>query len=518
MSVSIRRQAKSVEGLIELMGTVVSRRASGPRYVEVCLSRIPQAWWSASLVSLYTLVIVFVSQRHVLWRDEAQMWLIGRASGSIAELFANMEYENRPALWFLVVWPVSQLSGNPEAIKVLTIVAASLSAYIVTRCLPLFRLEQVAILSGFLFLVGYATTNTGYMVGVLFLLLWYVAYARGSFSQQFIFLALVSATHVLFLLLAVPLWCLSAFLWLKGVFTRQSFMGPLVVVAGALSATVIAWSAWLILPPDDYGFTVATQVPIYEAFPRLLEYSGNAVRAPGIALPLLLTKVPIIFWSLPVVTVVIVSLLRGRWYAVAPVVGLMLIVANGVFGYGPYWWHSGLVVISILLIVLLTRSSSSQTPVAGLMLLQSVAWWAIIAMQIVVLFSVPGRYLWTGPPYSGAKAAASSIQIACPDGCPLVTNDDVLITAVSAYLSGESIYSVKTDRSGTFTVWDQAQLQGRPAGWDQIRDALRERGPGAHAVVTGLGIPPSGFVVVAEPSDSVWPDERFLVVRLSDGT
>jgi hypothetical protein len=481
------------------------------------LRRIPQRWWSVALVSLYLLLVTFALARHVMWRDEAQMWLVGRASSSLADLLTNMQYENRPALWFLLTWPIARISGNPEAIKVVTWVAAAGSAYVVSRYLPLRRVEQIALLSGFLFLVGYSIISTGYMVGVLATLLWFVAYSRGSVVGQFVFAAVMSATHALFLLLAIPLWIFCAVQAARPWVERRTRVNWAYVVAALLTAVVIAWSAWLIVPPADYGFSGAAPVPLNEVPLRMVEYAGSAVRAPGIALPRLLTTVPLVIWALPVMVIAIASLLVGRWTAIAPVAGLVLVTANGVVGYGPFWWHSGVIVIAVLVIVLVTRAGSGSSPFSGAMLVQTLAWWAVLALQILVVVSVPGRFLWTGPAYSGAKAAAEAIRMACPSGCPLVTNDDVVGTAVSAYLSGEPAYTVDTRRMGTYTVWDAEHGKEGSVGWIDIADALIARGPSAVAFVSGMGEPPRGFTVIAEPTPSVWAEERFHVVRLGGG-
>jgi hypothetical protein len=50
---------------------------------------------------------------HEMWRDEAEIWLIARDSGSLRELFRNMHTEGHPALWYLLVYTVSRLSSNP---------------------------------------------------------------------------------------------------------------------------------------------------------------------------------------------------------------------------------------------------------------------------------------------------------------------------------------------------------------------------------------------------------------------
>ena len=44
--------------------------------------------------------------RHAMWRDELQIFQLGRASGSLADLFHHLRYEAHGGLWDAMVWLV----------------------------------------------------------------------------------------------------------------------------------------------------------------------------------------------------------------------------------------------------------------------------------------------------------------------------------------------------------------------------------------------------------------------------
>jgi predicted acylesterase/phospholipase RssA len=71
----------------------------GLRDLEPDLQRIPGNLWTLFVCGSYLAIVTWSLARHVLWRDEAQLWLVARASGSLPELLTNMTYENRPILW-----------------------------------------------------------------------------------------------------------------------------------------------------------------------------------------------------------------------------------------------------------------------------------------------------------------------------------------------------------------------------------------------------------------------------------
>ncbi|MBK9738852.1 MAG: hypothetical protein IPO93_04970 [Actinobacteria bacterium] len=485
------------------------------RDLESDLQRIPALWWVVGVAGSYLVFEAWILVRHVLWRDEAQLWLVARASGSLGELLSNMNYENRPILWFLLIWPVARLTANPDAVKLLSWLASAGVAVLVTRFLPLARIEQVVVLSGFLFLLGYSTMSTGYVVGTLLTLLWFLAFSRGSLAGQFVVAALMASVHGLFLLLAAPLWALTTIALLRQWRTigaaRRWWAGG----AAAASAVVFAWSAWLVVPPVDYSYQTAHDVPWSEAPWRLIEYASDAVRPPSFDVLTDSPTVRTLVWAAPLLAIVIVALLCGRIRLLAPITGLSLLVVNGVFWYGPFWWHWGVIVVALMLIVLMTRDIAGPTWFVTPLLWQTIAWWAVLAAQILALFGAPGDALWGSQPLSGSKEAARVVTQYCPSGCAVITDDDVVATGVSAYLGGQSLYHVNSSRWASFTRWDPGLVAQRPPTWGLVQAALLEKGPGSIAVLSLLRTPPDGFDVLEEPIEAVLAEETFLVVRLA---
>jgi hypothetical protein len=483
--------------------------------LELYLRRVPSRTWSYSVSGLYICVIGVVLFQHVLWRDEAQMWLIARASQSLSDLWSNLEYENRPILWFLTIWPLSRLSSNPELIKIPTLAASAFTALIITRFMPLARVEQLALLSGFIFLLGYSTTSTGYMPGILLLLLWFVAYANRNYFLQYVFLVLAANVHFLFLLMATPFWLMTTvdFVRARSLLSRKVKIS--IAGIGVLSALGFIFSAWMTKPPSDYGYVWIPPAATTNPISAFVEYLSMSLRNPGLALPRVLTSIPIQIWFLVLVGLCLFALLLIRFRAIAPVCALGLIGLNGVYGYGPFWWHSGVVVVALVLLVSITRKGISTSWIQGFALAQTVLFGLILVTQVVVSFSIPGSLLWGKVPYSGSKQAATSIQEIC-SSCNLVTDSDLLITGVSAYLGGASFYAMNVDRAGTFTVWDTPKAPQPEVTWSKVRDVLRDSGEQSIAVLTSLQGPPADFEVLQLTQPSAQVEEQFLVVRLRD--
>ena len=489
------------------------RILGGLRDLEPDLQRIPGRWWTAVVAGTYVVVEAVLLARHVLWRDESQLWLVPRASGSLPELLDNMNYENRPILWFLLIWPMARLCANPDAIKVISLTLSAGVALLVTRLLPLARIEQVVVLGGFLFLIGYGTGNAGYMLGTFLTLVWFVAFSRGRWVIQLCVEALMAATHALFLMVALPLLLLTIMTiarnWRKvGVARRVALLGT----AGATIA-VFAFSAWLIAPPSDYVYWSRPQIGLDELPGRLLRFAGVATRPPNFEV-LVDWNVPLLVLSaLPLLLIAVVALSPRRWEVVAPVASLTLLIVNGAIGYSPFWWHTGAVFVTLMLIVLVTREVATTPWFKAPLMWQSMSWWLILAAQVVGTVFLPGSSMLGDPPLSGSKAAAQAITRYCPTKCAVITDDDIVSAGVSAYLGGQPMYHVNTERWATFVRWDHRLRDQKTPTWDMIRSALRTNGPSAVAALSTLRDPPADMEVLSEPTPSVNGAERFLVVR-----
>lgn len=114
---------------------------------------------------------------HAMWRDEAQAWLIARASPGLLELRQNLRFEGHPPLWHLVIWPVARLSANIELMKGVTfLLAAAFGALIALgRSFP--PLLRPLLLAGFLPIFGYGVLSRPYILGLVLLFGWLELYA-----------------------------------------------------------------------------------------------------------------------------------------------------------------------------------------------------------------------------------------------------------------------------------------------------------------------------------------------------
>ena len=108
---------------------------------------------------------------HTMWFDELQAWNIARASHSLGDVFTNLRYEGHPPLWYLVLFPITRVTGDPRAMQVLEwLVLCAVYAVILFRS-PFTIWLRIALVAGYFVTFEYGVISRSYGLGMLLLLL-----------------------------------------------------------------------------------------------------------------------------------------------------------------------------------------------------------------------------------------------------------------------------------------------------------------------------------------------------------
>jgi hypothetical protein len=148
-------------------------------------------------VLLFLLVTIPVMLRHEMWRDELQAWLLARDAVSLRDLFHQLRYEGHPALWYLILRPVTAFSRDPGWIQWLSLAAGALSVYVFARFAPFSRVVRVLFAFGYFVVYGYTIVARSYALEMLLLLVLCAAIAsRRSRFVVGLLLILIANTSV----------------------------------------------------------------------------------------------------------------------------------------------------------------------------------------------------------------------------------------------------------------------------------------------------------------------------------
>lgn len=157
------------------------------------------------VVAAYAAVLLVGIWHHELWRDEIDSWLLARDSASPAELLRNMHYEGHPALWHLLLLPLTRMFHDPVAMQAAQWLIAVTTAAVVMFCAPFDRATRVLVCFGYYFVFEYGVIARGYGLGVLLLMTAVVASRRRSFVAAGFLLALAANTSIYALIIAAAL-------------------------------------------------------------------------------------------------------------------------------------------------------------------------------------------------------------------------------------------------------------------------------------------------------------------------
>ena len=93
-------------------------------------------------------ISLFAMANHEWWRDEANPWLIARASEGIGALMENVRFIGHPRLYYLIVYMVQHLTGMPMALGILNL-------FFMIAALWLFMSAPFPLIVRLLFALGY---------------------------------------------------------------------------------------------------------------------------------------------------------------------------------------------------------------------------------------------------------------------------------------------------------------------------------------------------------------------------
>lgn len=128
----------------------------------------PATWrWTSAVLLLFVLLAAVGVLRHEMWRDELEIWLVARDSGSPFELFRNIATEGHPILWYLLVWCATRLTDNPVSMQFLSVAIGTATVFLVLRYAPFTRLQRALFCLGYFPLYEYTILSRNYGVEML---------------------------------------------------------------------------------------------------------------------------------------------------------------------------------------------------------------------------------------------------------------------------------------------------------------------------------------------------------------
>ncbi len=404
------------------------------------------AWLDIAITAVYAAVIGYLSVRHAFWGDEAQQWLIAKASHGLVELYRNRLYEGHPIAWYLLLYPLAHLSDDPEWIKLPQFLISVAAVWLTIHNFLTRGWEKLLFPFGALFIFYYPVVVRPYMLGYLLLVMACMAARKpGRPTLTLVLLGLMASLHVYFAVIAGAF--VLFYLWDIGLSPRtlRRFQ-PRFWLALAFTAAMCALTLYQVWPQPGGKYKGDDYVNSWWTLPAILERG----LAPGIELPIPFALIA------SLVLLMLFAAFRARLR-----IGLFLALSGGILMaalclvYGHAAWHAGTLFMCLLAAMFLIRSSATSDTLAYPASTGALA--ALLALQAAgTVFLLPHIL---DEPCSNGKYVAALIRQHCPAGCTVLSDQDEAAGPVSAYLGGQPIYYVNRSAFATYVIRDDRRLR-----------------------------------------------------------
>ena len=422
---------------------------------------------------LYVLFATANIITHEMWRDELQAWTISQNSGTPAELFTNMRFEDgHPPLWKLMLYGLSRATHNPASMQYLHLGIAVTSAYIFLRFAPFSRLVRLLFVFGYFPLYEYSTISRSYAAGILLLFCFCAACGAGRKNPLFfcaILFLLIMANAYTFII-AICLLLAIGFKALTDADARADLIGKrwaillctIVIIMGlAVSAAImfpksggLFSSNWAIqLDPKKIEQTLSQVWRGFVPIPQFTHCYWNTNILHSMALSSVLAAA--------LLCLALLSLAKKRavflFFSLA--VGAMLVFQY--FLKLAFMRHFGHFFIVFIVALWLERVWGNDKPIGPAILTKLSEGCArparFLFITLLVIHLGVGLFAsvmeWRYP-FSQGRNAARYVKEEGLDKVPMVGYMDYAAVTVAGYLD-RPFYSPNGDRFGTFAVFDK---------------------------------------------------------------
>jgi len=484
---------------------------------------------TAAFAVLETLNIL----RHAMWRDELYVWALCRRANSIGELLYLKRYDGHPDAWYLLVYPLTRLTGNPFAMQMLHLVLASATVYVIAACAPFSRLQKVLLVFGYFFFYEYATISRVYALSILCVFCYCAVFRPGprkDYPALALLLAIMAQANIYALILAVALVLGILVEAITSDAPREYWLGQRWRAAGAAAffGSSVVVSVLRMQTPADSGYL--TTWFLRANGDRLIEAMGMMWNS-FVPIPVLSAH----FWNTNIVTALpIAALLSVVVFCVSILYFLRqpAVLATYVAGLGALLLFKYLKVMGdvrhdghafILFLACLWLGSQLPESKAAWHTVTRVAVWfvpqrqatlyAILAVQLVaagIASAISYRV-----PFSQSKAVVQYLRANQLDGMLIVGDLDYPLISVAAYLNRE-IYYPRGDRMGSYVIWDKRRLYDPAKPVLQIAKEKALAGQQDVLLILNYPLPVSDPSVrpLAIFTGSIVGDEDYVIYRV----
>ena len=441
--------------------------------------RFSDKQFAVTLSTVFLVIGAVIAWHHEMWRDEMQAWLIARDAPSVFELFNILKrYEGHPSVWHLGLYVLQFFTSSPIIMQPYHLLIATATIFVFARFSPFTRLQKTLFAFGYFPFYEYAIICRNYAIGILLLCLFCTLFSR--WKKKFplvgviLFVLAHTSVHALIIVISIGL-----LLLLEILLTSDRPSRLHIGIGFALILTGIITAIYQIAPSADQGTRPGWTTTLdwhhlqnvlnliqraFFAIPRSMMHFWNTNfldPIPSSALiKLALSALTLLY--------LITLLLRKPTVLMMYLCGTTGLLA---FFYTKYFGavrHHGFLFMLFIAAVWISHYSYEARRLPNP--LKTTSWGLAKAFNIVLVFiliihvvgGVTAAKLELTHPFSNGKAVARFIVDEKLDDMLIAgAAPDDLTLEVLGYLEKDEFFYPRSDRFGSFGVWDMAWRRGR---------------------------------------------------------
>ena len=434
------------------------------------------------VTAVYLLYAGFTTYHHEMWRDEMGPWLIARDSGTLLDVFHNIRYDGHPSLWYLLLWPLTRLFSDPQAMQWLNLAICAGAVFLIAWAAPAPRWLRAAAALSYYPIFEYGSVARNYSLGLFALVAFCTVFPKRRERPLLLgaLLLLAANTSMLACLIAMTA---TFMLGLEALVGKGDTSVSGARWAGlGIAAAGICFSIYLIIPPPDTGYAMGWHFDLDPARVLLVLKNMTAAYLPlprpgaGFWETQLLAGLPAyrdFSWlAAPLILgTVSLSLLRRPLALVYYLAGSLGLLAFFYVKHVGYLRHHGFLFVCLATALWIAATLEPVALPEGLdaavrRLEKGVAVFfsALLTLHLAgALIAASGEYRYS---FSAAKETAELIRSRGLERLPLIADLDVTGMAVVGYLNKPAAYYPCGDRFGSYVIWDTARMQ-HSIVWEQ---------------------------------------------------
>ena len=489
--------------------------------------------FSITLATVFLLLSIVGVLEHEMWRDELENWLVPRDSSSLAELFHIRRYGGHPALWYLILYPLSRFTRDPLAMQLVHVVLASAAIFIFARWSPFSRLQKLLFTFGYFPFFEYAVISRNYVVTELLIFAFcaLLGTARSRPLYLAIVLFLLANTTIYGLIIAIAMTLALLYRWVIESRTSgavapgwKEMVLSLTIVAGGVAAAVLS-----VMQPPDAGFAAAWNLnldlrkaaivltTIFQAYvpvPNFFNYhfwnTNIFMRGAG--------SIAAAFLSAGLLAFSAALFARTRAVLLLYVTGTLGILLFTYLKYYGYLRHNGNLYLVLIACLWLSSSVSEKAQPTSSPVRSFIQRYRGAFITALLCLHIPGGIFAWGMdlvyPFSAIRATAEYLKAAGLQEMRVIGSDERFVSPITGYLE-KTFYYPDSERFGTHIVYN-AGTRGRSSAeiLERTRQFLREGQPAVLLVLSFKLKEPSPDLTIKElkhfESGIVGDEEYFL--------